>query len=111
MKHLPSLFQAVEKRVQDESSAIDAKEWDNISQFLRQIYQTGDDMKAIAGGIYDPEKKKQALVDADSLKKYAKSADVPVSKQDGKGFLAISVKMDDTFESFMEQLRDVPDEL
>lgn len=90
---------------------MDAKEWDNISQFLRQIYQTGDDMKSIAAGIYDPEKKKQALADADNLRKAAKSADVPVSKQDAKGFLALASKMDETFEDFMVQLSDVPDEI
>lgn len=90
---------------------MDGKEWDNISQFLRQIYQTGDDMKAIAGGIFDPENKKQALADADSLKKIAKSADVPANKQDGEGFLTLAYKMDDLFEDFLDQLRDVPDEL
>lgn len=68
-------------------------------------------MKAIAGGIYDPEKKKQALADADSLRKAAKSADVPVSNKDAKGFLAIASKMDETFEDFFVQLSDVPDEI
>jgi len=105
------LPQAVEKRVKGDASEMDTKEWDNISQFLRQIYQTGDDMKSIAGGIFDPEKKKQALADAEALKKYAKAADVPVNKKDGAGFLTVAVKMDDLFEDFFDQLRDIPDEI
>ena len=68
-------------------------------------------MKGIAGGIFDPEKKKQALADAESLKKIAKGADVPVAKQDGPAFLAAAEKMDALFEDFLDQLRDVPDEL
>ena len=68
-------------------------------------------MKTMAGGIYDPEKKKLALADAENLRKAAKSADVPVSKQDAKGFLAIASKMDETFEDFLVQLSDVPDEI
>ena len=99
------------KRVKSSSSDIDAKEWDNISQFLRQVYNSGDDMKSIGGGISDPAKKKQALADAESLKKYAKAADVPVNKQEGDNFLTVAVKMDELFEDFFDQLRDVPDEL
>ena len=105
------LQQAVQKRVKEAASKMDSKEWDNVSQFLRQVYQTGDDMKAIAGGIYDPEKKKQALVDAEDIKKIARASDVPVSKQDGGGFLAAAKKLDDIYEDFLEQLRDIPDEL
>ena len=90
---------------------MDQKEWDNVGQFLRQVYNTGDDMKSIAGGIFDPEKKKLALADSENLKKLAKSADVPANKQDGAGFLAIATKMDDVFEDFLDQLRDVPDEI
>jgi len=101
----------VAKRVKDASSEMNSKEWDNVSQFLRQIYSTGDDMKTMAGGIVDPAKKKQALADAESLRKTAKSADVPVSQKDGSAFLKLASKMDDTFESFMDQLSDIPDEL
>ena len=90
---------------------MDNKEWDNLSQFLRQIYQTGDDMKSMSGGIFDPEKKKQALADSESLKKIAKSADVPVSRKDGEGFLSLAYKLDEIYEDFFDQLRDVPDEL
>lgn len=90
---------------------MDKKEWDNISQFLRQIYAVGDDMKSIAKGIYDPTKQKKAVEDGESLKKYAKAADVPVSKQDGNGFLTVAAKMDDLLEDFLVQLSDVPDEL
>jgi hypothetical protein len=68
-------------------------------------------MKMIAGGIYDSEKKKKALEDAESLKKISKSADIPVNKHDGEGFLTLAYKMDDIFEDFLDQLRDVPDEL
>ncbi|CAB9499316.1 expressed unknown protein [Seminavis robusta] len=104
-------LKGVATRVKDNSAEIDRKEWDNISQFLRQIYQSADDMKGIAGGIFDADKKKQALADAESLKKYAKAADGPVSNQDRQGFLAATVKMDDLFEDFLDQLRDVPDEI
>jgi hypothetical protein len=139
------LLQSIEKRVKDSASEIDAKEWDNISQFLRQVYQgnsidrrgcrffvflerspatnvsslyrtncanllkAGDDMKSIAGGIFDPDKKTRALADSESLKKYAKATDLPVSKQDGEAFLTAAVKMDELFEDFLDQLRDVPD--
>jgi hypothetical protein len=104
-------LQSVEKRVKDSASEIDKKEWDNISQFLRQVYGTGEDMKSVAGGIFDPEKKKQALADSDLLKKYAKAADVPANKADGEGFLTVAAKMDDVLEDFLDQLRDVPDEI
>ena len=68
-------------------------------------------MKTMANSIYDPEKKKVALADADSLKKISKSADVPVSQKDGAAFLALASKMDGIYEEFFDQLRDVPDEL
>jgi hypothetical protein len=78
---------------------------------LTYLFEAGDDMKSIAGGIYDPEKKTRALADSETLKKYAKAADIPVSRQDGEAFLTAANKMDELFEDFFEQLRDVPDEL
>ena len=68
-------------------------------------------MKSIAGGIQDSDKKSKALSGSETLKKYDKAADGPVSKQDGEAFLAAAVKMDELFEDFLDQLRDVPDEL
>lgn len=68
-------------------------------------------MKSIAKGIYDPTKQKKATDDGEQLKKYAKSADVPVSKQDASGFLSYAGKMEDLLEDFLVQLSDVPDEL
>lgn len=38
------------------------------------MYAGGDDMKEIAKGIYDPEKKKKAQEDIQQLQKYAKAA-------------------------------------
>lgn len=68
-------------------------------------------MKAMSKGIYDPTKQKQALEDAEGIKKYAKAADVPASKQDGSGFLSYAAKLDSFFDDYMVQLSDVPDEL
>ena len=68
-------------------------------------------MKGIAGGIYDPEKKKKADEDIKTLQKYAKAAEGPVNKQDGGAVVAILKKCDELIDDFLDLLRDVPDEI
>jgi hypothetical protein len=103
--------QVISKRVSEDASEIEKKEWDNIGQFLRRLYAAGDDMKSIAGGIYDPEKKKKAEEDIKLLQKYAKAGEGPVNKQDAGTFIAIMKKCDELVDDFFELLRDVPDEI
>lgn len=95
----------------ESASEIDKKEWDNISKFLRATYSTGDDMKAVANGIYNPENKKRALGDIDQLRKYSQAADLSVNKQDGPGFVAVADKMEFYVSDFLDSLSDVPDEI
>jgi hypothetical protein len=109
--HRPPQRQVISKRVAEGASEIEKKEWDNIGQFLRRLYAAGDDMNSIAGGIYDPEKKKKAEEDIKLLQKYAKAGEGPVSKQDGGSFVAIMKKCDELVDDFFELLRDVPDEI
>jgi len=101
----------VKKRVAEGASEIDKKEWDNVSKFLRQAYSVGDDMKAIASGIYNPDNKKRALNDIVQLRKYAQAADLSVNKQDGSGFVGIAEKMEFLLSDFLDSLSDVPDEI
>lgn len=102
---------AVRKRVAENASEIDKKEWENIGKFLRTAYSIGDDMKAVAAGIGNPDNKKRALEDVELLKKYAQAGDVSVSKQDGPGFVAVADKMSEKMNDFFDSLSDVPDEI
>lgn len=100
------------KRVTENESEIDKKEWDNLSDFLRRLYKGGDDMKAFAKtAIYDPTKKKQADEDIKLLQKLAQAGDGPVSKKDAAGYATIMQKSYDVLDNFFDLLRDVPDEL
>jgi hypothetical protein len=100
----------VTKRVQENSSEMDAAEWDNVGKFLRQIYSlAGDDMKVVAGTIQSADMKQRALQDADKLRQYAQAADVPVSAKDATGFVLVAQKMNDLVQDFFDALVDVPD--
>jgi hypothetical protein len=68
-------------------------------------------MKAMASGIYDPDKKTKAQEDIKLLQKYAKAGEGPVNKQDASTFVAIMKKCDELIDDFFELLRDVPDEI
>ena len=99
------------QRVAEAASEIDKTEWDNIGKFLRNAYAIADDMKAIGGGIANPDNKKRALQDADQLKKYAQAGDVSVNKKDGPGFVAVADKMQELVNDFFDSLNDIPDEI
>lgn len=90
---------------------MDKKEWDNVGQFLRRVYTVSDDMKGIATGLYEPNKKEKAGQLIDALKKVSKAADASTGSQSGPEFLVYAKKLDNIFEEFLELLRDVPDEL
>lgn len=102
---------AIQKRVSENASDMDKPEWDNVGQFLRKLYSVSDDMKAIAGGLYEPEKKKKSAELIDSLKKVCKAADAPTGTQNGPEFLAYARKLTSIVDEFLELLQDVPDEL
>jgi len=104
-------LQAVKKRVAENGDELDKKEWESIGSFLRMAYTTGEDMKAVAAGIFNPDNKKRALDDVDLLRKYAQAGDVSVSKKDPKGFVAVADKMIEKVDDFLESLSDVPGEL
>jgi hypothetical protein len=101
----------ISKRVSQAASEMDETEWKNVGGYLRRVYNVSDDMKQIAGGFYDPEKKKKAGELIDSLKKTAKAADAVADSKTGTEFLAYTAKLDEILEGFLELLRDVPDEL
>jgi len=90
---------------------MDKEEWNNVGQFLRKVYGVSDDMKAIASGFSDTDKKKKAADLIDDLKKYAKAADGPTGTQNGPEFLAYSKKLATIVDEFLDLLRDVPDEI
>lgn len=98
------------KRVTEQSSDIDKKEWDKIDDFLRTVYSSAEDMKVIARSM-DPAKYSKAEEIVKLLQKLAQAAQGPVSKRDAEGFGSIATKADKLFEDFLDLLRDVPDEI
>ncbi|EJK64197.1 hypothetical protein THAOC_15101 [Thalassiosira oceanica] len=106
-----SQLKSVAKRVAEQSSEMDNKEWDKIDEYLRTVYSAGNDMKEISKGMTDPSKKAKAEEDVKLLQGLVQAAQKPVSKKDAAGFGAIANKADSLFEDFFDQLRDVPDEL
>ena len=106
-----SQLKSVAKRVSEQPDEITKEEWDKIDNFLRTVYSAGNDMKVISKGIFDPSKKEKADEDIKLLQKVVQAAQKPVAQKDTKGFSAIAVKADGLFEDFLDQLRDVPDEL
>jgi hypothetical protein len=95
--------------VSENSSEIDAKEWDSIGTFLRVVYSTGDDMKAVASGIFDSDNKARAMEDISQLRKYAQAGDFSVRNKDSIGYLAVADKMIGLVDDFFDSLSDVPD--
>jgi hypothetical protein len=88
---------------------MDKKEWDNVGTFLRKLYSVSDDMKAISGGFYEPEKKKKSAELIDSLKNFCKAADGPTGTQNGPEFLPYARKLTNIVDEFLDLLQDVPD--
>jgi hypothetical protein len=104
-------LQGVKKRVTENADQLDKKEWDNIGKFLRSLYAAGEDLKAVASGIFDPDNKKRATEDIALIKKYAQAGDVPVSKGDATNFLPVLDKIIGLLDDFLDSLSDVPDEI
>lgn len=91
---------------------IDKNEWDNVGKFLRTVYSIAEnDMKVVAKGIFNPDNLKQALKDAEDVKKYAQAGDLSVSKQDASRLAAILAKTSELLDDFLDSLSDVPDEI
>ena len=105
-----SSSQSVAKRVAEQSSEIDQKEWSKIDDFLRTVYSAGDDMKAIAKTM-DASKQPKAEEDYKLLQKLAQAAQGPVSKKDAEGFGTIAGKADRLFADFLDLMSDIPDEI
>uniref|UniRef100_A0A7S1ZV81 Uncharacterized protein n=1 Tax=Trieres chinensis TaxID=1514140 RepID=A0A7S1ZV81_TRICV len=104
-------FANIGKRVAENGDEIDSKEWEKISQYLRTVYSAGEDMKVIAKGMYDPEKKKRAAELIKVVQKAAQAGEIPVSQKNAKGFLVIQEKVIAQLDEFFDLLQDVPDEL
>lgn len=68
-------------------------------------------MKAVGGGVLDPENKKRAMEDVSQVRKYAQAGDVSVSKKDPIGMLAVLDKMIGLMDDFFDALSDIPDEI
>ena len=68
-------------------------------------------MRAVAKGVFNPENQKQAVNDAEQVKKYAQAGDISVSKQDAVRLASILVKVGELVEDFIESLSDIPDEI
>ena len=101
----------LKKRILDKDVELNKKEWDNVGQFLRRLYQSSEDMKSVAISIYDPEKKKAALVAIEQVKKYSKAGEASVNDQDAVGIVVVLDKVDAIIAEFLELLRDIPDEI
>lgn len=101
----------LKSRIQDKNIELNKKEWDNIGQFLRRLYQASEDMKSVAISIYDPEKKKAAVKTIEEVKKYSKAGEGSVNNQDPEGIVVILDKVDAIIDEFLELLRDIPDEI
>ena len=87
-------------------------EWDNIGQFLRTVYKTGDeDMVAVAKSIKNADSYASAMASIDKLKTYARAGDVSVNKKDGPGFVAVVEKMQGLVNDYFDALIDIPEEL
>lgn len=97
--------------VETRGNEMSKSEWEGVMAYLRQLYQVGDDMKAISKGMYDPAKKKQAETLISELQSAVKVADGVARKQDRDTFLAIQKKCAANIEDFFGLLQDVPDEL
>ena len=104
-------LQSVAKRVAENSSEIDSKEWSNIENFLRTLYAAGEDMKVMSKGIYEPSKKSKAEDDIKTLQNLIQVVQKPVAQKDAEGFKIFAQKADVAFEGFFEALSDVPDEI
>jgi hypothetical protein len=101
----------LKKRILDKEIELNKQEWDNIGQFLRRLYQSSEDMKSVAISIYDPEKKKAAVVTMEEVKKYSKAGEASVNDQDVTGIVVVLDKVDAIIADFLELLRDIPDEI
>lgn len=97
-------------RVRNHADEIDAKEWENISTFLRKVYNAGDDMKVTSKSMPDYKKKSAEGIIKD-LQKYAQAGDIPAQNKNAKDFLAVSEKMLKLMNDFFDLLSDVPDEI
>jgi len=104
-------YKVIEKKCIESPDKLDKKEWDNISDFLRNLYRSGEDLKSIQKGMYDPEKKKEADQIIKLIQKVAQAGDGPVSKQDPEALLILTKKATKLLDDFFELLRDVPDEI
>jgi len=104
-------LKSVTKRVAENSSEIDKKEWDEIDNFLRTVYSAGEDMKVMSKGIFDPSKKTKANESIKLLQGLVQLAQKPISNKDATGFGALAQKADGAFEDFFDALSDVPDEI
>jgi hypothetical protein len=99
------------KRILNKDDPLTKKDWDNVGQFLRRLYQASEDMKSISISIYDPEKKKAAVATIEEVKKYSKAGEASVNDQDAQGITVVLDKVDSIFAEFLDLLRDIPDEI
>ncbi|CAM9246196.1 unnamed protein product [Discosporangium mesarthrocarpum] len=101
---------ALGKTISARGSELSPEEWKNVAFFLRRVYQTGDDLNFLAGGL-DPTKKKTALSLVKGIQTEVEAADKPVKVQDVEKFLEAQVSVQGKLETFMDLFADVPDEL
>jgi hypothetical protein len=85
-------------------------EWKGIQLFLRKLYETGDDMTAMAKGLSEP-KKAAALVLVKSFKEAVKQADGPAGARDMPGISAAQKATSTKLADFLAVFQDIPDEL
>ena len=90
---------------------MDKTEWNNVGQFLRKVYMVSDDMKSIASGFTDADKKQKSTELIAALKATAKAADKSTGDEDGAAFLPYAKKLSKILDDFLDLLRDVPDEI
>ena len=89
---------------------IDDKEWDGVPQFLRKLYDAGDDMLFMSKAM-DASKKEQAKVLATDFKAQVKAVDRPAQAKDRDAVVKTYKSTSGIMQSFLDLASDVPDEL
>mmetsp|Transcript_36229 Transcript_36229/g.122678 ORF Transcript_36229/g.122678 Transcript_36229/m.122678 type:complete len:172 (+) Transcript_36229:62-577(+) len=93
-----------------EKENIDDKEWDGVPQFLRKLYDAGDDMLFMSKAM-DASKKEQAKVLATDFKAQVKAVDRPAQAKDRDAVVKTYKSTSGIMQSFLDLASDVPDEL
>mmetsp|Transcript_30548 Transcript_30548/g.34839 ORF Transcript_30548/g.34839 Transcript_30548/m.34839 type:complete len:190 (-) Transcript_30548:286-855(-) len=97
----------LKKRLLESSADFDKKDWDGVDSYVRRIFTSGEDMKAIT----PKSKKAEADKLIAELKEYSRAAEPSITARDAKGVAAILTKCDTIFQQFFDLQSNVPDQI